>query len=89
VRWLDDTAKFIFGASIGDRIADEIFRRLRQAGEVGVSRTDISHNFGRHVEAGKIGAALAVLAKKGLAGGEMVASGGRPVEVWRVAKHAN
>ena len=88
-QYCDATAKFIFGASLGDRIADEIMRRLRQAGEVGMTRTDISNAFKRNVPADRIGAALELLARRARAvctsepAGE---KGGRTAEVWKATK---
>lgn len=82
--YCDATARFVFGASLGDRIADEIVRRLRTAGDVGLTRTDIRDAFGRH-QSEKIGAALDLLRRRGKATCESVSTGGRPTEVWRIA----
>jgi hypothetical protein len=77
------SAAYIFGNSLGDPVADEIARSLHQAGTSGMSRTEISHLFGRHKSADRIGAALALLATKGRARMELRSiSGGRPLEVW-------
>ncbi len=86
--YCDATARYVFGASLGDRIADEIMRRLRQAGDAGLARTDISAAFGRHVPGERIGAALELLRARGAADCAMEQTGGRPSEVWR-AKKAN
>ncbi|MFO1324171.1 MAG: DUF3987 domain-containing protein [Burkholderiales bacterium] len=87
--YCDATARFVFGASIGYRIADEIMRWLGKAGDAGMTRTDIRDAFGRHQSTERTGAALDMLRAKGLATCEMVgagAAGGRPTEVWRAAK---
>lgn len=84
--YCDATAKHVFGASLGDRTADEIMRRLRQAGDAGMTRTDISDLFKRHLTADRIEAALDLLKRKGLATCESVSTGGRPTEAWKVAK---
>ena len=87
-QYCDATAKHVFGASLGDRNADEIMSRLRQAGDAGLSRTEIRDLFGRNLSGERIGAALDLLSRKGLVICESVKgdAGGRPSEVWRVAK---
>ncbi len=85
-QYCDATAKYIFGASLGDRIADDIMRRLQQIGDGGLTRTEIRDVFHRHQSAGRIGAALELLRAKGRATCETVSTDGRPTEVWRVAK---
>jgi hypothetical protein len=84
--YCDATAKHVFGASLGDRAADEIMRRLDKAGETGLTRTDIRDLFGRHKSAEQIGQALELLRRRGRAVPAMVESGGRPTEVWRATK---
>jgi hypothetical protein len=75
------SAAHIFGASLGDNVADDILRALQSSRE-GMSRTAIRDLFGRHQSADRIGAALALLASKGRARPETKESGGRPMEVW-------
>ena len=77
-----DSARYIFGDSLGDPMADELRRVLRARPE-GMTRTELRDHFGRNRTASEIGRALAVLAEYGLAGQERRESGGRPVEVWR------
>ncbi|HEV2038368.1 MAG TPA: hypothetical protein VGQ96_07165, partial [Candidatus Eremiobacteraceae bacterium] len=85
-RYCDVTAKHVFGASLGDLVADELMRRFKQAGDAGMTRTEIRDVFGRNKSADQIGAALALLLKKAQVRCEMVSSGGRPTEVWRATK---
>ena len=85
-QYCDATVRYIFGASLGDRIADELLRRLRQAGEAGMTRTEIRDAFGRNQSAERTGAALELLRDRGAATCESVCTAGRPTEVWRVAK---
>lgn len=84
--YCDATAKFIFGASLGDRFADEILRGLRKAGDAGLTRTEIRDLFRRHQSAERIGAALDLLQRKGRATCEGVSTGGRPTEVWKATQ---
>jgi hypothetical protein len=76
------SAAHIFGASLGDNVADDILRALQHAGREGMTRTAIRDLFGRHQSADRIGAALALLASKGRAKMELRQSSGRPTEAW-------
>jgi nucleotide-binding universal stress UspA family protein len=75
-------AAHIFGASLGDNVADDILRALQNTGREGMSRTAIRDLFGRHQSADRIGAALALLASRGRAKMETRQSAGRPTEIW-------
>ena len=87
-QYCDQTASYIFGASLGDRIADEIMRGLETAGAVGLTRNELRNAFNRHVPSDRIGAALELLRSRNLAERveTVIATGGRPAEVWRVSK---
>lgn len=85
-QYTDATAGYVFGASLGDRIADEILRRLVRAGDVGLTRTEIRDVFGRHETTERIGTALELLRSKGRAACESVSTGGRPTELWRATQ---
>jgi hypothetical protein len=76
------SAAHIFGSSLGDPVADELLQALQQAGGAGMSRTAISDLFGRNRTKDRIGAALALLLKRGKAKGEMQTTGGRAAEIW-------
>lgn len=81
--YCNETARFIFGSSLGDRIADEALRRLRAAGNDGLTRDDLRNAFQRHVPSERIGIALEMLKERGKVACERVSTGGRPSEVWR------
>jgi Bifunctional DNA primase/polymerase, N-terminal/Protein of unknown function (DUF3987)/Primase C terminal 2 (PriCT-2) len=84
-RYCEASAAHIFGATLGDEVADAILRALKIAGRVGLSRTDIRDRFGRNQLAARTDAALALLAEKGLARFEIHHGGrGRPAEIWFV-----
>jgi hypothetical protein len=86
-RYCEDSARFIFGDRIGDRIADEVLAALRQAGPGGITRTDLHRHFGRNTPAEKIAFGLNLLAGCNLARSETdVATGGRPAERWFAVK---
>ena len=76
------SAAHIFGASLGDSVADEILRALHHAGHEGMTRTAIRDLFGRNQSGDRIGAALALLATRGWARVAMQATTGRSSETW-------
>jgi hypothetical protein len=76
----EESALRIFGDSLGDPVADDILRELRQRG--GMTRTDISNLFARNRSSAQIDAALALLDKGGYARMDSKATDGRPTEVW-------
>jgi hypothetical protein len=80
--YAEASAAHIFGASLGDSVADEILRALQHAGSEGMSRTAIRDLFGRNQSGDRIGAALALLATRGRVRLEIRQSGGRPIETW-------
>jgi hypothetical protein len=73
----------IFGAATGDAVADGIVAALQSAGEL--SRTQIRDLFGRHEAAGRIDHALQLLLRTKRVQVETRTTGGRPVEIWRLA----
>lgn len=83
-KYCEDSARFIFGDSLGDPTADEILRALRQHVD-GMSRNDIREHFSRNKPSAEIGRALGVLQEYGLAKvvRDPVQEGqGRPTERW-------
>jgi hypothetical protein len=80
--YAEASAAHIFGASLGDNVADDIMRALQNAGREGMSRTAIRDLFGRHQSADRISAALALLASRGRARTETRQTAGRPTEIW-------
>jgi len=79
--YCETSAARVFGNALGDPVADEIMRALRQAGNAGMTRTAIRDLFGRH-RSDRVGVALAHLLHKRLARMESASTGGRPVETW-------
>jgi hypothetical protein len=80
--YVERSVQYVFGESTGDRVADSILAWLRGA-PAGLTRTEINHNFRRHVPAIRIDAALEALRRHGLASVSTEPSGGRPVGRWR------
>jgi hypothetical protein len=81
-RYCEASARYIFGDAIGNAMADDILRALRQLGHDGMTRTEISNLFGRNRSADRIGPALALLLQHGKARRVQRETPGRPVEVW-------
>jgi len=77
-----ESARYIFGDATGDPIADRICEALRDAGEAGLTRTQIRDLFGRHASADRIGQALSGLAAMGIAERKIEATAGRSIEIW-------
>ena len=83
-KYCEDSARFIFGESLGDPVADEIHRALKGNSE-GMTRTELYNYFGRNRKSEQIGKALALLQENGLANcrKEPPETGGkRPIERW-------
>jgi hypothetical protein len=78
-----ESARYIFGASTGNRLADDILEHLRGAGDRGMTRTELSNCFGRHQSASRLNEALTMLESAGLIRrGLRTDTGGRPAETW-------
>lgn len=81
-RYCFESARFIFGQSLGDPVADEIARALHDA-PAGLTRTEIGDRLHRHVSASAISRALTLLAQTQQAQrGADRDTGGRPAEYW-------
>ena len=88
--YVEASARFIFGNSIGDPLADEIKEVLKKAGEDGMTKTEIHNHFGRHKKTKDINRALNVLAERGITRFvKLTDTGGRTAEKWFINKVAN
>jgi hypothetical protein len=76
---------YLFGDSLGDPFADEVLRFLR-GNPSGLTRTDLTHCFGKNQPADRIGRALGLLLQHHLARCERQETGGRPAERWFAAR---
>src|SRR5262249_23120294 len=66
-QYCDASARYIFGTILGDPIADEICRMLRQMAPEGMTRTEINNALGRNHNSTRIGVALDRLRREGMA----------------------
>jgi bifunctional DNA primase/polymerase-like protein len=82
-KYAEQSARFVFGDSLGDPVADQILRALRKSAS-GLTRTEIRDLFGRNRRADEIEPALASLAQCGLARpqADNEHGPGRPSEKW-------
>jgi hypothetical protein len=78
----EESARYIFGDATGDPVADAILQALRNAGDSGLTRTEIRDLFKRHQGADGINAALGELLRLGRVRRETEQTGGRPTERW-------
>ncbi len=81
--YAEASARYIFGASMGDPVADEIVRFLRAGPK---TRTELRDLFGRHRSATQIGRALTLLEEQGRASHQEIETGGRPAETWSLSE---
>ena len=80
-RYCEASAKFIFGDYLGNPVADDLLRALRQAGPDGRTRTDLRDLFHHH--SGRVAQALMLLLKYGkVRMKKRTGTGGRATEIW-------
>jgi hypothetical protein len=81
-RYSEDSARWIFGTSTGDKNADKILAALRRA-PTGLSKTEISVDvFNRNVSSHDLDEALTLLESAGLAAVVRELTQGAPRELW-------
>src|SRR5262249_23290050 len=73
---------YVFGDVVGDPLADELLRALREAGAGGLTRNEIRERFAHHRSAADLTRALTVLLDQHLAAPVKEATKGRPAERW-------
>ena len=82
-RYSFDSARYIFGSTVGDHVADRILKALQQRPE-GMTRTDINALFSNNSRGSDIERALECLVSTGLAKRVEEVTGGRPATRWFV-----
>ena len=83
--YAEKSARYIFGDATGDPVADQIFNALRAAGKDGMTRTEISHLFGRNMSSERIAQALSLLLGTWRVRRKTQKTGGRQAERWYAA----
>jgi hypothetical protein len=79
--YAEASVRYVFGAALGDPLADELYQALR-ACPAGLTRTEIRDLCGRHQGGDRIGHALALLLRAGMAHMTRQETAGRPTERW-------
>ena len=80
--YADESAQYVFGDATGDPVKDTISGALKGS-PGGLSRTEISSLFGRHIKSDRIDRTLAELKIAGHAYSEELDTGGRKKEIWK------
>ena len=79
----EQSARYVFGSSVGDPVADDLLRAIRSSGTNGMTRTEMRDLFKRNRSGAEIGAALDLLGRQGhISSRQINDTGGRPAEVW-------
>lgn len=81
------SAAFVFGDSLGDRVADEIWQAISSSSS-GLTRSQIRDLFERNRSKAEIDAALGALCAAGRVERSLLSGRGRPAELWS-ARHAS
>jgi hypothetical protein len=77
-RYSEASVQFIWGNLLGDATADEMLGALRDAGDAGRTRWDLSVHFARNKSAKELDRALGVLEERGLIRSKEEPTAGRP-----------
>ena len=80
-KYAEQSARFIFGDSLGNQVVDQLLRRIRKTPK-GLTRTEIRNVFSRNRSEEEINNALRILVEQGLSRMEREKTGGRPSERW-------
>lgn len=81
--YCEQSARYVFGCSVGDPVADDLLRAIRSSGANGMTRTEMRDLFKRNRSGAEIGTALELLSRLGHIHSRQVDdTGGRPAEVW-------
>ena len=82
-RYCEDSARYLFGESLGEPVADKLREALRAAGPAGLTRTQITRDvFKNHISKQETDRGLQKLVDAGVASVEREQTGGRDIERW-------
>ena len=79
--YAERTVAFVFGDSLGDPVADELWRAI-SATPGGLSRSEVRDLFARNRPRAQIDAALGILQRSGRVTRQLRPGQGRPAEIW-------
>ena len=80
-KYAEASARYVFGNSLGDPVADELLRVLKGSPD-GLNRSQIGDAFGRNQSSGRLGQAITLLHGLGRIRGEKRTTAGRAAEWW-------
>jgi hypothetical protein len=81
-RHSEDSVRIIFGGQLGEEVADTCLYFIREAAEVGITRTELRDELGHRISSAKTTTALRLLERLGLAWVAREPTGGRSTERW-------
>lgn len=84
-QYAEDSARYIFGAHTGDKLADEVLEGLRSAGDAGMTLTELNDHFHGNQKSEAIDRALRLLSETGQAREQedgRTGKAGRPPKRW-------
>ncbi len=81
-RYCEDSARYVFGDSLGDPLADRLRSALREAGTSGLSRTEVHGAAGRNYPAARIDSVLTGFEESGFARMAVEKVENRMIERW-------
>jgi len=90
-QYAEDSARYIFGARTGDKLADEVMAALQSASETGMTQTELNDYFHRNEDSEAIARALQMLAGTGQVQSleERTGKPGRPTTRWFLTSQTN
>jgi hypothetical protein len=81
-QYAEESARYIFGSSLGDSTADDILGELRRQHPEGMTKTQIRNHFQRNRKKSEIDGALSLLIELSLVRQERLETNGRPAEIY-------
>ena len=84
-----ESAAIIWGASLGNPLADKLLRALREVGEAGLSGRDLDRAAGGHKDKADMTAALDLLHRRNLIDTHTEYTGGRPTTITVAIEYAD
>ncbi|MGI8670396.1 MAG: DUF3987 domain-containing protein [Aridibacter sp.] len=88
-QYSEDSARYVFGESLGNQTAERILTALKENQETGLTRTEVRDLFDRNKSKTQLDSALHYLLETKLAKFEKQKTKGKPKEVWFAVAYDN